>query len=234
MGRHVRDLMVAGLVLVAAGAAAANGLLTPGPSSVTATAGPMVAQASSSSTTTVNPTTGGVGTTTSGASSTGTRQGAGATTTTTPITSTAAASASSGTTVAQIVSLTRTVEAGATAFNAFTVPAGRTLVVTDVLITNTGASPVCGASIGPSGATSTTTTGATVVTPGAAVMASPIEAGTGQLCVPAQTSLNLGLTTGLEFTSGQSVLLGNAPATASPTNAPLHFHLRGFLVTTSV
>lgn len=56
------------------------------------------------------------------------------------------------------------------------------------------------------------------------------ESGTGLLCVPAQGLLNLGLTTGLEFTAGQSVLLGNT-TTPQTTSAPLHYHLRCFLVT---
>jgi hypothetical protein len=42
--------------------------------------------------------------------------------------------------------------------------------------------------------------------------------------------LNLGFTTGLEFTAGQSVLLRNT-TTPQTTSAPLHYHLRGFLVT---
>ena len=52
--------------------------------------------------------------------------------------------------------------------------------------------------------------------------------------MPAQTSLSLGLTTGLEFAAGQSVQLANTPtATTTPpatTGGPLHYHLRGFLV----
>jgi hypothetical protein len=78
------------------------------------------------------------------------------------------------------------------------------------------------------------------------------ESGTGALCVPAQTSLSLALTTGLEFTDGQNVVLANQPVTTTPadtttpgtttpgtttpaataaaTTTPLFFHLRGFLV----
>ena len=61
------------------------------------------------------------------------------------------------------------------------------------------------------------------------------EAGTGLLCVPAQTSLDVGLTTGLEFDGGQSVELANASATTegATTPATLHYHLRGFLMSTS-
>jgi hypothetical protein len=59
------------------------------------------------------------------------------------------------------------------------------------------------------------------------------ESGTGLLCVPAQTSLNLGLTTGLEFAPGQSVQLGNAAPAAATPGGPLHYHLRGFLMSAS-
>jgi hypothetical protein len=56
-------------------------------------------------------------------------------------------------------------------------------------------------------------------------------ANTGVLCIPAQTSLTLALTTGLEFTGGQSVVLGNqALTTGAATGGPLFYHLRGFLI----
>jgi hypothetical protein len=226
MGRHARNLMVAGLVLVAASVAAANGLLTAIPSSGTAPAGTMMAQASSSTTpTAVNPTTGG-------ATGTVTSQGP-ATTATTPTTSTLAAATPTGTTIDQVVSVTRAVDAGTTALSVFTVPAGRLLVVTDVLITNPSPSPACGASISPSGASGTATAGSgtTASTTGVVVAPTAVESGTGILCVPGQTSLSLGLTTGMEFTAGQSVVLGNT--TLPATSATLTFHVRGFLVSTS-
>ncbi|HEY2996227.1 MAG TPA: hypothetical protein VGM22_25720 [Methylomirabilota bacterium] len=71
--------------------------------------------------------------------------------------------------------------------------------------------------------------------------------------MPAQTSLSISLTTGLEFAGGQSVQLANQPlattgtaaatstatttaptttATAAATSGPLFYHLRGFLVAT--
>jgi hypothetical protein len=128
-------------------------------------------------------------------------------------------------TVDQIVSLVRIVDASVPAVNAFTVPAGQLLVVTDVLVTNTGTAPACGASVSAGGATAAPTTGAT--TPAAATTS---ESGTGALCVPAQTSLNLGLTTGLEFGAGQNVVLANRPPTGG---GALHYHLRGFLATPS-
>jgi len=233
MGRHARNLMVVGLVLVAASVAAANGLLTASPSSGTAPAGTMIAQASSSTTpTAVNPTTGGVAPTTGGATGTVTSQGP-ATTPTTPTTSTLAAPTPTGTTIEQVVSVTRAVDAGTTALSVFTVPAGRLLVVTDVLITNPSPSPACGASISPSGASGTATAGSgtTASTTGVVVAPTAVESGTGILCVPGQTSLSLGLTTGMEFTAGQSVVLGNT--TLPATSATLTFHLRGFMVSTS-
>jgi hypothetical protein len=129
-------------------------------------------------------------------------------------------------TVDQIVSLVRIVDASVPAVNAFTVPAGQLLVVTDVLVTNTGTAPACGASVSAAGgATAAPTTG--VTTPAAATTS---ESGTGALCVPAQTSLNLGLTTGLEFGAGQNVVLANRPPTGG---GALHYHLRGFLATPS-
>jgi hypothetical protein len=111
--------------------------------------------------------------------------------------------------------------------SAFTVPAGQQLVVTDVIITNPGASPACSAGVSAAGAVTTSP-----LTPGTPPTTS--ESGTGLLCVPAQSSLSLGLTTGLEFSAGQSVQLANTPATTTTppatTGGPLHYHLRGFLV----
>ena len=179
--------------------------------------------------------------------------------------------------VEQIVALAQAVQPGSTAVTAFTVPAGRQLVVTDVVITNPGTSPVCGAAISPSGAAATTSAAATTATapstatadtgtitsggmtttttPGGSTVTTPattstaaIESGTGTLCVPAQTSLSLSFTTGIEFAAGQSVMLANMPVTATPTATtpgptstaaattagPLFYHLRGFLVAPGV
>ncbi len=46
--------------------------------------------------------------------------------------------------IERIVEVTRTVEPGA-AVTGFTVPAGRSLVITDVVVSNLGATPSCGA-----------------------------------------------------------------------------------------
>jgi hypothetical protein len=76
------------------------------------------------------------------------------------------------------------------------------------------------------------TTGATTgaATGGVTVSAATGTAGTGVLCVPAQTSLTLALTVGLEFASGQSVVLANQVTGATTSGGPLFYHLRGFLI----
>ena len=157
-------------------------------------------------------------------------------------TSSPSALAASSPAVEQIVAIARTVEPGTPGVTAFTVPTGQQLVVTDVVITNPSTTPVCGASV--SG-------GSTVTAPATSTTA--VESGTGTLCVGAQTSLSLSLTTGLEFAGGQSVQLANQPlattgtaaatstatttastttTTAAATSGPLFYHLRGFLVAT--
>jgi hypothetical protein len=238
MAQQTRFLVVVvALVLLAAGVAAGQSLLA-GPSAGLAVDNTTVAQSttqgSTPTTTTPGSTTGTTGTTTPGATTGGTTTGGvttGGTTTPTPIpsaptTATPGAAVTNGMTVDQIVSLTRTVDANVPAVNAFTVPPGRLFVVTDVVITNAGSAPACGASIAAGGAPAAPTTPGTA-TPTAAATS---ESGTGVLCVPAQTSLNLGLTTGLEFGAGQSVVLANAQSTSG---AALHYHLRGFLATPS-
>jgi hypothetical protein len=57
---------------------------------------------------------------------------------------------------------------------------------------------------------------------------------TGPLCVPAQTTTTLPLTTGIEFAAGQAVQLLNVTDPTAPTGTAtgsLGFHLRGILVT---
>ena len=175
-------------------------------------------------------------------------------------TSSPSALAASSPAVEQIVAIARTVEPGTPGVTAFTVPAGQQLVVTDVVITNPSTTPVCGASVSPSGSAATATTGATTTTtPGGSTVTAPatsttaVESGIGTLCVGAQTSLSLSLTTGLEFAGGHSVQLANQPlattgtaaatstatttastttTTAAATSGPLFYHLRGFLVAT--
>jgi hypothetical protein len=216
MRRRISHPIVIVLVLVAAGVVLAGNVLTAGPSSSTAGTATMVAQLSTTPGTSGSSTSGGLGTSTPvGSTLTAPSTPANtpsATSGAAPATSESASGTSNVQTVEQIVSVTRVVDAGATAVTAFTVPAGRLLVLTDIVITNPGFVSACGASIAPNGAPSTTTT----------------ESGTGALCVPSQTSLNLGLTTGMEFAGGQSVVLGN-----TTTGTALHFHLRGFLTTTA-
>jgi hypothetical protein len=193
---------------------------------------------------------------------------------------TGAPGAASLATVQNIVEITRAVPAGPVAVDAFTVPAGVMLVVTDIVVTNTGTAAACGGAVNRAAGTPTvspspavapptttqpavntvpmtTTEPATspatgVTTPTASVSATGATAATtlgtltqtdstvtGPLCVPAQTTTTLPLTTGIEFGSGQVVQLLNAPpATAAPTTpagAPssLAFHLRGMLITLS-
>ncbi len=180
--------------------------------------------------------------------------------TTTPAGTPASASIA---TVHNIVEITRAVPAGTAAVDAFTVPAGLTLVVTDIVVTNPGAAAACGGAVNRAGAASAATTPTTAVTPTAPTVAPPpptditapaaaigptpatvpavtaTSAGTltqtdstvtGPLCVPAQTTTTLPLTTGIEFASGQVVQLLNAP-TAAGAPASLAFHLRGVLIT---
>jgi len=219
MSRHPSSVIVVVLALLVAGAAAAQNMLVGGSPELAVSGsvlnGSTVAQSAAPSTTSPDPSTSG--TTTTPATTGSTTNGVSATTATTP--GTTATAPGTTATIDQIVSFTRVVEAGAPAAGVFAVPAGQRLVVTDVLITNPGAAPVCGASIS-AGAS------ATPATPTATPIASApaIESGTGLLCVPAQSSLNVGLTTGLEFAAGQSVVL------ASTAPSPLHYHLRGFLV----
>jgi hypothetical protein len=237
MPHQTRFLIVVALVLLAAGVAAAQSMLA-GPSPGIATDNTTVAQSttpgSTSNTTTPTSPSGTTGTTPG--PSTGPTTGGTTPTPTpapsTPATTTPGATVTSGMTVDQIVSLIRTVDASIPAVSAFTVPAGRLLVVTDVVVTNTGTAPACGASVSAGGATAAPTTPTTpgTTTPGATPAAATSESGTGALCVPAQTSLNLGLTTGLEFAAGQNVVLANAPPTGG---GALHYHLRGFLATPS-
>jgi hypothetical protein len=67
--------------------------------------------------------------------------------------------------VLNLVEITRMVPTGTTAVTAFTVPPGQTLIVTDVVVTNTGDAPTCGAAINRAGAaaavSTTTATGST-------------------------------------------------------------------------
>jgi hypothetical protein len=223
MADHVRSLTVVVLVLAAAGAVgAATSALRDGPSTLAAseaaTVGPMVAQLSTppstGGTTTGSPAGSATQPPTTGSPSTATSPA----TTPSDGTSTSASSTSSAATIEQIVSLTRSVDAGTTAATAFTVPSGRLLVVTDVVLTNPNGTPACGPSISAGGAPTAPAAG---------------ESGTGVLCVPPQTSLSLALTTGLEFAGGETVALGNA-ATPGATSGPVHFHLRGFLVNLGV
>lgn len=164
-------------------------------------------------------------------------------TTTTPTMSTPTASATTTATsvVQNVVEISRMVPASTTAITAFTVPTGQTLVLTDVLLTNTGAAATCGAAINRAGnAAAVTAPTATGATPGATA---PTLAGTitrtdssitGPLCVPPRTTTALPLTTGIEFGAGQTVQLVHVPETTTAGGtaeaAGVAFHLRGVLI----
>ena len=66
---------------------------------------------------------------------------------TTTATPTGAPGAASLATVQNIVEITRAVPAGPVAVDAFTVPAGVMLVVTDIVVTNTGTAAACGGAV---------------------------------------------------------------------------------------
>ena len=211
MVRKTPILIIAFLVLLATGVAAASNLLVGTSPGLTVSGGLLVAAPSTVGPSTGVPATGTLGATAPSTGATETTNGTTNGTLTGPPTGTLA--------IDQVVSITRAVAAG-TPVTAFTVPAGQHLVITDLVVTNAATSPACGAAVSPAEAGTPTGTG---------------EAGTGLLCVPAQTSLNLGLTTGLEFASGQSVVLANASAATegATTGTTLHYHLRGFLMSTS-
>jgi hypothetical protein len=147
--------------------------------------------------------------------------------------------------VLNVVEISRVVPAGTTAVTAFTVPAGQTLIVTDVLVTNTAATPTCGAAINRASgaATTTSSTVGTMPAPGtttaalAGTLTETDSSITGPLCVPARTTTSLPFTTGIEFGPGQTVQLVNVPdaatSGATPTAAAVGFHLRGMLVASS-
>jgi hypothetical protein len=104
--------------------------------------------------------------------------------------------------VLDIVEVSQAVPAGTAATTVFTPQAGTLLVVTDVLLTNPNTAPVCGADLARTGA-----------------------AIAGGLCVPAQTSLQIPLVTGVEFTDVAPLQLVGA----TDGTAPVRFHVRGFL-----
>jgi hypothetical protein len=235
MARITRRLVALALILLGAGLAVANTSPIAGPpvqislptSPLTQVAPPATATSVGGTTvTTVGDTTTVTGSTTPVA--------------TPGMTSTVPSTTTPGGTVAieRVVSVTRAVDAGAPV-SAFAVPAGSRLVITDVIITNPGTAPACGASVAGSGATtaaSTTTANATTANAAAVTTSATTDlANTGVLCVPAQTSLTLALTTGLEFTGGQNVVLANqVTATGSTSGGPLFYHLRGFLISGAV
>ena len=253
MGRNSWIVIVVAVMVSVASVATASNPLLMGPSPGLAVNGTTLSSPTTTASDATTPlgTTASAGSTLSGPSAglttgtatsgtttrtgtggtTGTVTSGGATTSATPgvTPGTTGTTTSTALAVEQIVSLARTVQPDAPV-TAATVPAGRQLVITDVIITNPGTTAACGAAVSAAGgATSPPLTGGRAI--------ASAESGTGLLCVPAQTSLSVALTTGLEFESGQSVQLANATPTANgtpaPTAGPLHYHLRGFLVSTT-
>jgi len=179
---------------------------------------------------------------------------------TSPFASASPATSTGTPVVLNLVEITRMVPAGTTAVTAFTVPAGRTLIITDALVTNTSETAICGAAINRAGAaaaaagtptttgttsagagstaTSTTTGGATGPTVAGTITQSDSSV-TGPLCVAPRTTTPLPFTTGIEFGPGQTVQLMNVPDATTATGAAataapgaIGFHLRGMLVAT--
>ena len=134
-------------------------------------------------------------------------------TTTTSNTSSLAALTATEPTVEQIVALAQTVEPGAAGVSAFTVPAGRRLVVTDVVITNPSTTPVCGAAISPRGATTgATTTGTTTAPPTAATTPSTATTDNGTITSGGSTTIT---------TPGGSTVTTPATSTTTASTAPI-------------
>jgi hypothetical protein len=158
--------------------------------------------------TSTTPTNGATPTTATTPTSATPTNGAPATTTTPPTTGTPGAAPTAEVVIQQIVEITSAVPAGAAAVTAYTVPGGSRLVVTDVVVTNTGTAPTCTLSI--------------------ARGTRPV---TGPLCVPARTTLTVSLTTGLEFAPGETVQLARPPEADAPatTTETVSVHMRGFL-----
>ncbi|MGH7312239.1 MAG: hypothetical protein ACREJV_03625 [Candidatus Rokuibacteriota bacterium] len=117
-----------------------------------------------------------------------------------------------GPTILRIVELTQPVGPGAP-MAAFTVPGGSRLVITDVLVTNPNVLPACGVSVSRS------------VAPAGGPAA--LQSVTGALCVSPQSTLDLALVTGLEFSETESLQLVNGATGAAD---PVSFHLRGVLL----
>jgi len=107
-------------------------------------------------------------------------------------------------TVLNVVEITRLVPAGTTTVTAFTVPTGQTLIVTDVLVTNTSTEAVCGAAINRAGGSTTTTGSATGTTGTTATGTTPT------------TSTTTGTTT---TTPGTGTSTSATPGTTTPTLA---------------
>ena len=131
------------------------------------------------------------------------------------VTTTATVGAPTIPTVQNVVEITRAVPAGTIGVDAFTVPAGVTLVVTDILVTNTGTAAACGGAVNrtagtaivpaatTSTGTATGTTGTPTTTP-TTVVTAPIttEGATGTTSTSTAPAIPVGNTTATTTSAG--------------------------------
>jgi hypothetical protein len=134
----------------------------------------------------------------------------------------------------RVVEITRQVPFQDVTTAVFTVPPDTRLVVTDALISNLGTVAVCGVTI-DRGTGSAVVTGQVLGAPQPS-LESPLTVSdstlTGPLCVQPRTTQQLILTTGVDFTAGQTIQVGNRPDAALPPGSQgsaVSVHLRGFL-----
>src|SRR5438067_3374241 len=129
--------------------------------------------------------------------------------------------------VLNLVEITRMVPSGTTAVTAFTVPPGQTLIVTDVVLTNTGDTPTCGAAINRAGAatgvtsTTPTTTGGTTTTGGSVPTATGTTAMGTTATSTTTTAGATSATTGTMPGTGVQTLAGTITQSDSTITGPL-------------
>ncbi|HXU90707.1 MAG TPA: hypothetical protein VFQ62_17820 [Methylomirabilota bacterium] len=142
-------------------------------------------------------------------------------------------------TVQNVVEITRAVPAGTAAVDAFTVPAGVVLVVTDILVTNTGTAAACGGAVNRSGgaaavitptgptsaaATDTTATGSgpSATLPTTTEGASGLP-GTSSATTPVMTTTSTGTLTQTDSTVTGPLCVPPQTTTALPLTTGIEF-----------
>src|SRR5262249_23699873 len=110
--------------------------------------------------------------------------------------------------------ITQQVPAGTTAVTAFTVPAGQTLIVTDVLLTNTSTAVTCGAAINRAGGTTSATSSTTGTTPGTTVTTPGTTVTTPSATTPGTTPTAPGTTATLGTGPSTTAVPGTTPTVA--------------------